>query len=179
MSRRKRFRYWAPTGFPAPAGGAGLVSVKISVAAGGEVKSLVLSVHLAPRWQLAHPACSKSWRPWATSVAERPPRRRLDANGACGVRTAARTHSFKAVSAGIWVVLPGSVSESCGRPAFGLVNALTTHGGVLMSPLSAISRPWLGSSVPVAGWPWAGASQGTGAARLPGPDTLRMFASKS
>src|SRR3712207_5000578 len=48
MSRRNRFRYCAPIG--APKVGGGVVSVKISPAAGGDVKSLVLTVHLPPTW---------------------------------------------------------------------------------------------------------------------------------
>ncbi len=46
MSRRKRFGSWAPTGLPMT--WAGLRSVKISEGAGGEVKSLRLTVQLAP-----------------------------------------------------------------------------------------------------------------------------------
>src|ERR671932_1631200 len=103
MSRRKRFRYWAATGL-VPGLGGGVVSVKISVAGGGEVKSLVLIVHLPPTWQFVQPACWNSVRPCATRLLVR----RL-ASGPLGVRTAKRTHSFKAVSAGTAMLLPGSV----------------------------------------------------------------------
>ena len=48
-------------------------------------------------------------------------------------------------------------------------NAFTTLGGTFRSPVSPMSKPWLGSSeLPL-----------SGAGRLPGPETLRMFASKS
>ncbi len=50
------------------------------------------------------------------------------------------------------------------------------HGGWSMLPLSPMMRPWLGSSVLVAG---GGLAQAIAAARGPGPDTLRMLSSKS
>ena len=52
------------------------------------------------------------------------------------------------------------------------------HGAWLMFPLSAIRRPWFGSNRLVVTAP-AGFAQGSAAARLPGPETLRTFSSKS
>ena len=102
------------------------------------------------------------------------------------MRTALRTHSFSASSAGIATVEPGSVIVCCARPAFGLANALSTHGGTLRSPLSPMRSPWAGSSVDVVGVGGAGAGgfgagvwHATAAASAPGPETLRMLASKS
>ena len=149
MSRRKRFRYWAPIGAPNVAGG--VVSVKISVAAGGEVKSLVLIVHLPPTWHAVQPAWVNSARPCLTSLAGRRLPTPLRVNGARGVRTASLTHSLSAVRAGTCRLLPGSVTVCCGRPAFAFAKAFTTHGARLMSPLSPNSSPWFGSSVLVAG----------------------------
>ena len=51
MSRRKRLRNCAPTG-ATPAGGAGLVSVAISAAAGGEAKSLRAAEKSVVPWQV-------------------------------------------------------------------------------------------------------------------------------
>ena len=116
---------------------------------------------------MAQPACENSARPFATSPAF---------SGAFGVRTATRTHSRRAVSAGTALPLPAGVTVICGRSAFGLASALTTQGGTLPRPLSATSRPWLGSNVLCAG---GGNWQSTGWASAPGPETLRMFASKS
>ena len=176
MSRRKRPRNCAPMGVT-PAGGAGVVSVKISAAAGGEVKSLRLSVNVEPKWQLAQPAAWNRSRPVAIVAAETPrPGRRLVVNGACGVRTANRTHSRMAVRAGTATVLPGSVTVHCGRSALGLAKALSTHGASVAEPLSPSSSPWAGSSALVGG---GGSLQACAAASGPGPETLRMFASKS
>src|SRR3954469_22224723 len=148
MSRRKRGRYCAATGL-VPARGAGWVSVAISAAAGGDAKSLRLSVSLAPRWQLAQPASLNSWRPWLIAPALAP-------SGGVGVRTAERTHSRSAVSAGI-APPPGSVTISWLRSALGLAKALTTHG---FSPgsLSPTMSPWLGSS---SDWSGGGALHGS------------------
>src|SRR5688500_8345756 len=86
MSRRKRFRYWLPMG--APKVGAGAVSVAISPAAGGDVKSLVLTVHLPPTWHAAQPAWVNRLRPWLIRDLDRrlPTPRRVKAPR--GVRTA-------------------------------------------------------------------------------------------
>ncbi len=166
MSRRKRAKYWLGTGLST--NGGGVRSVKISAAAGGEMKSFVLMVHLPPLWHVAQPASAKSSRPSSTSSAE-------VTFGPLGVRMARRTHSLSAVKAGTWVWLPGRVTVTCWRFALGSANALSTQGPVLMSPVSLMSRPWFGSRTPVL----APALHGIGAARAPGPDTLRMFASKS
>ena len=50
MSLRKRGRYGTATGLPKV--GAGVRSVAISVAAGGEAKSLMPTVKRLPTWQL-------------------------------------------------------------------------------------------------------------------------------
>src|SRR5580765_86668 len=73
ISRRKRFKYWAPTGLPTKF--VGLRSVKRSFVEGGEMKSLMLMVQLPPPWQLTQPASENSWRPAARSgtVAPAPP----------------------------------------------------------------------------------------------------------
>src|SRR5882672_7440728 len=92
MSRRKRLRYCAPTGLPAKVP---VRSVKISVLAGGEVKSFRLAVQLSPPWQLEQLAEMKSERPARISAAEAALGK--PATGAFGVRTALRTHSRKAV----------------------------------------------------------------------------------
>ena len=177
-------RNCAATGLT-PAGGAGDpvgggsapdTSVASSVPGGGDRKSFELLLHFPPPWQVWQPAWKNSVRPALIAVGSRPPTVLLPAaassvpvSGLFGVRTAKRTHSFIASSAGQAVVLPGKVTVSCGRPALGFRNELTTLGAALMSPLSPISRPWFGSSV----------LAGAGAGRLPGPDTLRMLASKS
>ena len=80
------------------------------------MKSLVLIVHLPPTWQAAQPAWVKSVRPWLICfVVRRLPSPSL-VDGPRGVRTASFTHSRSAVSAGTWVVLPGSVTVCCGAP---------------------------------------------------------------
>src|SRR3954468_4841175 len=157
MSRRKRGRYWAGFGL-VPARGAGLVSVAISAAAGGDVKSLRLSVSLPPRWQGGQPPSRDSWRPCATALASW-------RSGAAGVRIAERTHSRSAVIAGIGPP-PGSGAGGCGRAALGLANALTTHGPRPGS-LSPVISPWCGSLVELSG---GGAAQGSGVAVGPGPE---------
>src|SRR6266550_6372044 len=87
--------------------------------------------------------------------------------GELGVRTALRTHSRNAVRAGTLLALPGKVTVTCGRFALGTVKAFTVPGATLRSPVSPTSRPWLGSSeLPL-----------IGAAKFPGPETLRMLAS--
>jgi len=74
-----------------------------------------------------------------------------------------------AVSAGTLLALPGSVTVTWARFALGRAKALTALGATFRSPASPMSRPWLGSrELPL-----------MGVARLPGPETLRMFASKS
>ena len=141
--------------------GPGVRSVKISVAAGGGVKFRLLIVQLLPPWQLAHPAWVKSVRPWLTSPASGPLLTFGFAAGAFGVRTANRTHSLSAVSAG-----------TCGRAAgqrhrdllavrvrIGM-KLVTAHGGRSMLPLSPIMSPWFGSSVLVAGGGVAQAMRG-------------------
>ena len=97
-------------------------------------------------------------------------------SGPRGVRTASLTHSRRAVSAGTCAVLPGSVTVCCARPAFGFAKAFSTQGATLPLASSPIRRPWFGSSVFVAG---GGVVHGSAAASGPGPETLRMFASKS
>src|SRR6266567_4366197 len=92
ISRRKRFKYCSVTGLPNKTGG-GLVSVKISGPAGGEVKSFTLTVQLRPPWQFAQPAFKKSERPLAMSAGTGAPGAQPTGNGALGVRTALRTHS--------------------------------------------------------------------------------------
>ena len=154
----------------------GTVSWLISAAAGGELKSLMLVVNRSPPWQLWQFCCSNSWRPAAMSARVGPGRSRVRGSGPFGVRTAARTHSRIAVMAGTAVLLPGSVTVTCWRSALALASELTTHGGELMSPLSPMISPWLGSSVLVAG---GGIWHATGAASAPGPETLRTLASKS
>src|SRR4051794_34140911 len=100
--------------------------------------------------------------------------------GECGVRTARRIHSRRADSAGTAVLLPGSVTVTCGRSALAFAaNELMMQGGSLMLPLSEIIRPWFGSFVLVAGCPAAGALHATGAASGPGPETFRTLAVKS
>src|SRR5205085_240307 len=128
MLRKNRSRYCAPTGFPV---NVPVRSVKMSAAAGGDVKSLRLTVQLGPPWQLAQPACRNRPRPAATSAAEEP-LGRLD-DGALGVRTAKRTHSRKAVNAGTFVLLPGKVTVTWGRFALGNANALIALGATLRS----------------------------------------------
>ena len=157
MSRRKRFRYWAPTGAPkaAPA----VVSVKISAAAGGEAKSLVLMVHLPPTWQSVQPACGEQRAPWLDrrlrpvgpdALAGERRARRAD-RGAPTPAARSRRHGGRAARQRDRVLR---------RSAFGFANALITHGARLMSPLSPIIRPWLGSSVLVAGGGRAAAARG-------------------
>ena len=103
------------------------------------------------------------------SVMDGAPGKKGNASGELGVRTALRTHSRNAVRAGTLFALPGSVTVTCARFALGSANALTALGATLRSPASPMSRPWLGSSeLPL-----------MGAARLPGPETLRILASKS
>src|SRR5688500_3100515 len=122
-------RNCAPIGVT-PAGGAGdppgggsapWVSVAICVPAGGEPKSLKLLVHLPPPWQVWQPALKNKTRPSRTAFGSRPmellPAGSSDVVSApLGVRTPNRTHSFIASSAGQGLVLPGSVTVSCGRP---------------------------------------------------------------
>src|SRR5215831_8998468 len=68
-SRRKRLRYWTPTGVPKS--GAGEVSVENSVV--GEVKSFTLTVQLTPPWQVAQPALVNNRRPSSMSAVEGAP----------------------------------------------------------------------------------------------------------
>src|SRR5215218_7146375 len=168
MSRRKRGRYCAPIGL-AGAGAGGVVSVAMSVAAGGDTKSFTDDVHSGPPWQAVQPCWMNSRRPAATSDAGSPPRSDRREDGPAGVRTALRTHSRSALRAGIATPEPGSVIVCCARSAFGLAKPFSTQGGLLMSPLSPMSRPWFGSSVDVAG---GGVWQATAVANGPGPDTL-------
>src|SRR6516225_6470973 len=109
ISLRIGKRNWLFTGLPK--NGGGVVSVAISVAGGGTPKSLVvLMVHLPPVWHMVHCACANSLRPAAMSAAETPPLTFALVKGLFGVRTANFTHSLSAVSAGTWLVLPGSVT---------------------------------------------------------------------
>ena len=122
------------------------------------------------------PAGRTAAGPARTSPGRGGPRRDSLLSGASGVRIALRTHSRSAVCAGTAVVLPGSVTVSCWRPAFAFAGiALMMQAARLMLPLSPISRPWFGSNVLVAGWPCAGSLHGCGAASGPGPETLRML----
>src|SRR5437867_12121787 len=126
MSRRKRFRYCAPTGLPKKL--VGLRSVTNSVV--GEVKSFRLRVQFSPPWHREQ-LCAKSVRPVAMSAGAGAFGK--SGNGPLGVRTALRTHSRSAVNAGTLLALPGKVTVSCGRLALGVVNALTTPGATLRS----------------------------------------------
>src|SRR3972149_5094474 len=117
MSRRKRGRYCPALGSGGVPAALGSVSVAISLIAGGDVKSLLLMVHLVPPWQLAQPARTNRERPWATSVGWGPPpvppppaSSSSVVSAPLGVRMAKRTHSFRASSAGQAVSLPGSVT---------------------------------------------------------------------
>src|SRR4051794_32514722 len=179
MLRRNRFRYGLPTGLPVKVP---VRSLKISVAAGGEVKSLIELVNNGGPWQLAHPCCSKSFCPATTSARFSAPAPRLAfLNGAAGVRTANCTHSFSDVNAGTAVLLPGSVTVNWFRPAFaGGGRLLIRHGARLTLPLSAKRRPWFRSNVLVAApGGGGGLAHAWAAATGPGPETLRMFSSKS
>ena len=67
------------------------------------------------------------------------------------------------------VKLGAKVTVTWDRLALAKAKALTALGATFRSPLSPMSRPWLGSrALPL-----------MGTARLPGPETLRMLASKS
>src|SRR5215207_10685389 len=135
MFWRKAFRYWLPTGLPKTWGG--VRSVKMVFAAGGGVKFRLLIVQLVPPWQLAHPAWVKSARPLLIVACDGPFLTFGFVRGAFGVRIANRTHSLKAVSAGTWVELPGSVTVTCWRFAFATGMKLgMAHGGWSMLPLS-------------------------------------------
>src|SRR5207249_5389033 len=113
------------------------------------------------------PALRNNRRPWLMSASEGAPGNHARGSGEFGVRTALRTHSRRAVKAGTLLVLPGSVTVTWARLALGKANGLTALGAMLRSPLSPMSRPWLGlSKLPL-----------IATARLPGPEMLRMFAS--
>src|SRR5262245_46465762 len=89
--------------------------------------------------------------------------------GELGVRIALRTHSRRAVRAATLLVLPGRVTVTCCRVALDWAKATIFVGAMFKSPLSPIIKPWLGlKELPL-----------IGVARLPGPETLRMFSSKS
>src|SRR6266545_6464297 len=143
-------------------------SCAIRAAGGGGMKSTLLLLHLPPPWQVWQPAWKNRRRPVCTSALLIPPLICVLSSAPLGVRTPKRTHSLSASSAGTATLLPGSVTVSCGRPAFGLAKLLTTPGALLISPSSPISRPWFSSS-----------TGGGPALLLPGPETLRMLASKS
>src|SRR5207249_11149142 len=82
------------------------------------------------------------------SVMDGAPGKKGNASGELGVRTALRTHSRRAVSAGTLLVWPGRVTVACCRPAFVLViKGLISQGGKLGSPLSPMSSPWSGSKL--------------------------------
>src|SRR4051794_15559161 len=150
MSRSLPNRNWAATG-RRPAAGGGVVSVAIASAGGGEGTSRIALVHCGPPWQLAQPADRNSRRPTAITPVVSPGREPRRASGPLGVRIARRTHSRRAVMAGTATLEPGSVTVTCRRSTLDFTNPLVVHGGVLMSPLSPMIRPWLGSSVLVAG----------------------------
>ena len=105
-----------------------------------------LIVHVCPPWQFVQPADWKSARPSLT-ICWLSPCSPLRLDGPLWVRTALRCHSRIAVAAGTATLLPGSVTVTCGRSALGLLKLLRTQNGVLMSPLSAMIRPWLGENV--------------------------------
>src|SRR5262245_24555716 len=149
MFRRKASRYWEPTGLPKSLGG--VVSVKMVLAAGGGVKLRLLTVQFVPPWQLWQPAWAKSVRPLLIVDCEGPLLTLGFASGAFGVRTANFTHSRMALRVGTATVLPGSVTVTWRRSALGLAKLFTTHGARFTFPSSPIIRPWLGSSVLVAG----------------------------
>src|SRR5262245_16726509 len=173
MLRRKRGMNCTPTTLT-PGGAGGSCSVSSSAAAGGETKSLRLDDHSWVPWHELQPAWPNSVRPSLTCWRLGPPSFSL-ATGATGERTANCTHSFSASSAG---TLPpfGGETVTCERFAFGLRNALIVHGAKFTAGLSPSSRPWLGSKALVIG---GGSLHGCACARFPGPETLRMFASKS
>src|SRR5262249_35904854 len=140
--RKNRLRNCAPTGLT-PAGGAvwhpggavapALTSQKISAAAGGDAKSLLLIVHFVPPWQGWQPARKNGRRPFCTSLGFTPPVglpppavSSVVVNSPFGERMPKRTHSFSASRAGQAVVLSGSVMLSCGRPALGFRKAFRT-----------------------------------------------------
>src|SRR5436190_23599915 len=68
------------------------------------------------------------------------------ATGVLGVRTALRTHSRSAVSAGTVFELPGNVTVTWSRLALGNAKALRPLGATLRSPPGPMSNPWFGSS---------------------------------
>src|SRR5204862_6528417 len=98
-----------PTGLPVNTPVRSVV-VKPSPAEGGDVKSFTLTVQLRPPWQLAQPARRKSERPAAMSANDGAPGTPPPGSGEFGVRTALRTHSRNAVSAGTLFALPGRVT---------------------------------------------------------------------
>src|SRR5262245_57825954 len=162
MSRRKRFRNWFATGLPKSGGGVG--SVKISATLGVDTKSLMLDVHSSPPWQVAHPATLNRTRPAMACASGTPPCTSASVKAPLGVRIANCTHSFNAVSAGTLTLLPGKVTVSCSRLAFGGINWATTHGGLFGFPTPS-SSPWVGRNVLVC----SPLSQGT-AGPGPGPE---------
>src|SRR5947207_12511062 len=103
-------------------------SCAIRAAGGGGMKSTLLLLHFPPPWQVWQPAWKNRARPCATVAAFNPPVvsglppavSSAVVRAPLGVRTPKRTHSLSASSAGTATLLPGSVTVSCGRPAFGL-----------------------------------------------------------
>src|SRR5689334_7529771 len=89
--------------------------------------------------------------------------------GAFGVRMAFRIHSRRAVRAGTLLLAPDSVTVTWASPALGKAKAVTEKGATFRSPASPISKPWLGSRL----FPLIGVASG------PGPETFRIFVSKS
>src|ERR1051325_9228349 len=108
---------------------------------GGDVKSFTLTVQLRPPWQLAQPALKNNWRPALMSADDGAPGSHEKGSGELGVRTALRTHSRNAVSAGTLFVLPGNVTVTCGRLAFARAKAFTALGATFRSAPSLMSRP--------------------------------------
>src|SRR5258705_13415176 len=102
------------------------------------------------------------------SAVEGAPGSHVSGRGELGVRMALRTHSRRAVSAGTLLVLLGSVTVTCCRVALLWAKPTMLVGAMFRSPLSPIINPWLGlKELPL-----------IEVARLPGPETLRMFNSK-
>ena len=69
----------------------------------------------------------------------------VSVSGPLGARTATLDPLVQRVQRRHRRLLPGSVTVTWLRPAFGLRNALMTHGGLLKSR-SPMSRPWFGSN---------------------------------
>ena len=180
MLRRKRLRYCAADGVAernrrrAPLGDeVGRRRRR------GEVLT-VLSVHLPPTWQPPHRLGEQVRGPVLTCVdGSTPGRLAVLRSGPLGVRTARRTHSRSAVSAGTWVVLPGSVTVTCARSAFGRAKLLMVHGAWLMFAVVADQQAVVRVEQARGRRPAPGSRRAAPSPAPPGPETLRMFSSKS